>query len=121
MDINSDLDAFHQQVRAEQFSHIMLADDHRDEKHHGTNQDAWQIAHDYYEYLRGETAPAPRVVVLGYEIGSVISHQRDTVIEEIAQPMEQQGMPPAEMEPRCREILASHGLQDCPQTHPAQL
>ena len=88
MDINSDLDAFHQQVRTEQFSHIMLADDHR-----GTNQDAWQIAHDYYEYLRGETAPAPRVVVLGYEIGSVISHQRDTVIEEIAQPMEQHGMP----------------------------
>lgn len=126
MDINSDLDAFHQQVRAEQFSHIMLADDHRDEKHrganhHGANQDAWQIAHDYYEYLRGETAPAPRVVVLGYEIGSVISHQRDTVIEEIAQPMEQQGMPRAEMEPRCREILASLGLQDFVHTHPAQL
>ncbi|WP_455005572.1 ATP-binding cassette domain-containing protein [Corynebacterium propinquum] len=121
MDINSDLDAFHQQIRAEQFSHIMLADDHRDEKHHGTNQDAWQIAHDYYEYLRGETAPAPRVVVLGYEIGSVISHQRDTVIEEIAQPMEQHGMPPAEMEPRCREILASLGLQDFAHTHPAQL
>ena len=121
MDINSDLDAFHQQVRAEQFSHIMLADDHRDEKHRGTNQDAWQIAHDYYEYLRGETAPAPRVVVLGYEIGSVISHQRDTVIEEIAQPMEQHGMPRAEMEPRCREILANLGLQGFAHTHPAQL
>ena len=116
MDINSDLDAFHQQVRTEQFSHIMLADDHR-----GTNQDAWQIAHDYYEYLRGETAPAPRVVVLGYEIGSVISHQRDTVIEEIAQPMEQHGMPRAEMEPRCREILANLGLQGFAHTHPAQL
>ncbi|WP_454972779.1 ATP-binding cassette domain-containing protein [Corynebacterium propinquum] len=126
MDINSDLDAFHQQVRAEQFSHIMLADDHhgtnhRDENHRGTNQDAWQIAHDYYEYLRGETAPAPRVVVLGYEIGAAVSHQRDTVIEEIAQPMEQHGMPPAEMELRCREILASLGLQDFAHTHPAQL
>ena len=115
-----DINALHRQVRAEQFSHIMLADEYSAD-HPGTNQDAWQIAHDYYEYLRGECVPAPRVVVLGYEIGSAVSHQRDTVIEEIAQPMEQQGMPPAEMEPRCREILASLGLHDLAHTHPAQL
>ncbi|MDK8709284.1 ATP-binding cassette domain-containing protein [Corynebacterium pseudodiphtheriticum] len=126
-----DINALHRQVCTEKFSHIMLADDHsaddRDAEKHGTktndtaNNDAWQIAHAYYEFLRGEPAPAPRVVVLGYEIGSVVSHQRDTVIEEIAQPMEQQGIAAADMEPRCREILHQLGLEEFAHTHPAQL
>ena len=126
-----DINALHRQVCTEKFSHIMLADDHsaddRDAEKHGTktndtaNNDAWQIAHAYYEFLRGEPAPAPRVVVLGYEIGSMISHQRDTVIEEIAQPMEQQGIAAADMEPHCREILHQLGLEEFAHTHPAQL
>lgn len=126
-----DINALHRQVCTEKFSHIMLADeysaDDRDAEKHGAktndtaNQDAWQIAHAYYEFLRGEPAPAPRVVVLGYEIGSMISHQRDTVIEEIAQPMEQQGIAAADMEPRCREILRQLRLEEFAHTHPAQL
>lgn len=126
-----DINALHRQVCTEKFSHIMLADDHsaddRGAEKHGAktndtaNQDAWQIAHAYYEFLRGEPAPAPRVVVLGYEIGSMISHQRDTVIEEIAQPMEQQGIAAADMEPRCREILRQLRLEEFAHTHPAQL
>lgn len=126
-----DINALHQQVCTEKFSHIMLADDHSaddhgSEKHGGetpdtANNDAWQIAHAYYEFLRGEPAPAPRVVMLGYEIGSVVSHQRDTVIEEIAQPMEQQGIAAADMEPRCREILRQLGLEEFAHAHPAQL
>lgn len=126
-----DINALHRQVCTEKFSHIMLADDysaddHGSEKHGGettdtANNDAWQIAHAYYEFLRGEPAPAPRVVMLGYEIGSVISHQRDTVIEEIAQPMEQQGIAAADMEPRCREILRQLGLEKFAHAHPAQL
>lgn len=126
-----DINALHRQVCTEKFSHIMLADDHsaddRGAEKHGTktndttNNDAWQIAHAYYEFLRGDPAPAPRVVVLGYEIGSMISHQRDTVIEEIAQPMEQQGIAAADMEPHCREILHQLGLEEFAHTHPAQL
>lgn len=126
-----DINALHQQVCTEKFSHIMLADDysadgHGSEKHGGettdpANNDAWQIAHAYYEFLRAESAPAPRVVMLGYEIGSVVSHQRDTVIEEIAQPMEQQGIAAADMEPRCREILRQLGLEEFAHAHPAQL
>lgn len=126
-----DIKTLHRQVCTEKFSHIMLADDHsaddRGAEKHGTktndtaNNDAWQIAHAYYEFLRGEPAPAPRVVVLGYEIGSVVSHQRDTVIEEIAQPMEQQGIAAADMEPRCRDILHQLGLEEFAHTHPAQL
>lgn len=126
-----DINALHRQVCTEKFSHIMLADDysaddHGSEKHGGettdtANNDAWQIAHTYYEFLRGEPAPAPRVVMLGYEIGSMISHQRDTVIEEIAQPMEQQGIAAADMEPRCREILRQLGLEKFAHAHPAQL
>ncbi|MDK4289785.1 ATP-binding cassette domain-containing protein [Corynebacterium pseudodiphtheriticum] len=126
-----DINALHQQVCTEKFSHIMLADDysadgHGSEKHGAktndtASNDAWQIAHAYYEFLRGEPAPAPRVVVLGYEIGSVVSHQRDTVIEEIAQPMEQQGIAAADMEPHCREILHQLGLEEFAHTHPAQL
>lgn len=111
-----DINALHRQVCTEKFSHIMLADDHDT-----ANNDAWQIAHTYYEFLRGEPAPAPRVVMLGYEIGSMISHQRDTVIEEIAQPMEQQGIAAADMEPRCREILRQLGLEKFAHAHPAQL
>ena len=126
-----DINALHQQVCTEKFSHIMLADDysaddHGAEKHGATtndaaNNDAWQIAHAYYEFLRGQSAPAPRVVMLGYEIGSVVSHQRDTVIEEIAQPMEQQGIAATDMEPRCREILRQLGLEEFAHAHPAQL
>lgn len=126
-----DINALHRQVCTEKFSHIMLADDHsaddRGAEKHGAktndtaSNDAWQIAHAYYEFLRGEPAPAPRVVVLGYEIGSVVSHQRGTVIEEIAQPMEQQGIAAADMEPRCREILHQLGLEEFAHTHPAQL
>ncbi|MCG7231258.1 ATP-binding cassette domain-containing protein [Corynebacterium propinquum] len=126
-----DINALHRQVCTEKFSHIMLADDysadnHGSEKHGGettdtANNDAWQIAHTYYEFLRGEPAPAPRVVMLGYEIGSVVSHQRDTVIEEIAQPMEQQGIAAADMEPRCQEILRQLGLEKFAHAHPAQL
>ncbi|OBA53382.1 ATP-binding cassette domain-containing protein [Corynebacterium sp. EPI-003-04-2554_SCH2473622] len=126
-----DINALHRQVCTEKFSHVMLADDHsaddRGAEKHGAktndtaSNDAWQIAHAYYEFLRGEPAPAPRVVVLGYEIGSVVSHQRDTVIEEIAQPMEQQGIAAADMEPRCREILHQLGLEEFAHTHPAQL
>ena len=126
-----DINALHRQVCTEKFSHIMLADDysvddHGSEKHGGetpdtANNDAWQIAHAYYEFLRAESAPAPRVVMLGYEIGSVVSHQRDTVIEEIAQPMEQQGISAANMEPRCREILRQLGLEEFAHAHPAQL
>lgn len=126
-----DINALHRQVCTEKFSHIMLADDHsaddRGAEKHGAktndtaNNDAWQIAHAYYEFLRGEPAPAPRVVVLGYEIGSMISHQRDTVIEEIAQPMEQQDIAAADMEPRCREILRQLRLEEFAHTHPAQL
>ncbi|MDK4318161.1 ATP-binding cassette domain-containing protein [Corynebacterium pseudodiphtheriticum] len=131
-----DINALHRQVCTEKFSHIMLADDRgaddrdaddRDAEKHGAktndtaSNDAWQIAHAYYEFLRGEPAPAPRVVVLGYEIGSVVSHQRDTVIEEIAQPMEQQGIAAADMEPHCREILHQLGLEEFAHTHPAQL
>ena len=126
-----DINALHRQVCTEKFSHIMLADDHsaddRGAEKHGAktndtaSNDAWQIAHAYYEFLRGEPAPAPRVVVLGYEIGSVVSHQRDTVIEEIAQPMEQQGIAAADMEPHCREILHQLGLEEFAHTHPAQL
>ena len=126
-----DINALHRQVCTEKFSHIMLADDHsaddRGAEKHGTKtndtttNDAWQIAHAYYEFLRGDPAPAPRVVVLGYEIGSMISHQRDTVIEEIAQPMEQQGIAAADMEPHCREILHQLGLEEFAHTHPAQL
>ncbi|MDK8806038.1 ATP-binding cassette domain-containing protein [Corynebacterium pseudodiphtheriticum] len=126
-----DINALHRQVCTEKFSHIMLVDDYsaddRDAEKHGAktndtaSNDAWQIAHAYYEFLRGEPAPAPRVVVLGYEIGSVVSHQRDTVIEEIAQPMEQQGIAAADMEPRCREILHQLGLEEFAHTHPAQL
>lgn len=126
-----DINALHQQVCTEKFSHIMLADDYSADDHgsekHGArtndtaNNDAWQIAHTYYEFLRGEPAPAPRVVMLGYEIGSVVSHQRDTVIEEIAQPMEQQGIAAADMEPRCREILRQLGLEKFAHAHPAQL
>ncbi|MDK4328012.1 ATP-binding cassette domain-containing protein [Corynebacterium pseudodiphtheriticum] len=126
-----DINALHRQVCTEKFSHIMLADDHsaddRGAEKHGAktndtaNNDAWQIAHAYYEFLRGDPAPAPRVVVLGYEIGSMISHQRDTVIEEIAQPMEQQGIAAADMEPHCREILHQLGLEEFAHTHPAQL
>lgn len=126
-----DIKALHRQVCTEKFSHIMLVDDYsaddRGAEKHGTktndtaNNDAWQIAHAYYEFLRGEPAPAPRVVVLGYEIGSVVSHQRDTVIEEIAQPMEQQGIAAADMEPRCRDILHQLGLEEFAHTHPAQL
>lgn len=111
-----DINALHRQVCTEKFSHIMLADDHDT-----ANNDAWQIAHTYYEFLRGEPAPAPRVVMLGYEIGSVVSHQRDTVIEEIAQPMEQQGIAAADMEPRCQEILRQLGLKEFAHAHPAQL
>lgn len=111
-----DINALHRQVCTEKFSHVMLADDYDT-----ASNDAWQIAHAYYEFLRGEPAPAPRVVVLGYEIGSVVSHQRDTVIEEIAQPMEQQGIAAADMEPRCREILHQLGLEEFAHTHPAQL
>lgn len=111
-----DINALHQQVCTEKFSHIMLADDHDT-----ANNDAWQIAHAYYEFLRAESAPAPRVVMLGYEIGSVVSHQRDTVIEEIAQPMEQQGIAAADMEPRCQEILRQLGLEEFAHAHPAQL
>ncbi|MDC7114596.1 ATP-binding cassette domain-containing protein [Corynebacterium pseudodiphtheriticum] len=126
-----DINALHRQVCTEKFSHVMLADDHsaddRGAEKHGAktndtaSNDAWQIAHAYYEFLRGEPAPAPRVVVLGYEIGSVVSHQRDTVIEEIAQPMEQQGIAAADMEPHCREILHQLGLEEFAHTHPAQL
>lgn len=126
-----DINALHRQVCTEKFSHVMLADDHsaddRGAEKHGAktndtaNNDAWQIAHAYYEFLRGDPAPAPRVVVLGYEIGSMISHQRDTVIEEIAQPMEQQGIAAADMEPHCREILHQLGLEEFAHTHPAQL
>lgn len=126
-----DINALHQQVCTEKFSHIMLADDYSADGHgsekHGSkttdpaNNDAWQIAHAYYEFLRGEPAPAPRVVMLGYEIGSVVSHQRDTVIEEIAQPMEQQGIAAADMEPRCLEILRQLGLEEFAHAHPAQL
>jgi|GEM_PF-125948 len=126
-----DINALHRQVCTEKFSHVMLADDHsaddRGAEKHGAktndtaSNDAWQIAHAYYEFLRGEPAPAPRVVVLGYEIGSVVSHQRDTVIEEIAQPMEQQGIAAAGMEPHCREILHQLGLEEFAHTHPAQL
>ena len=126
-----DINALHRQVCTEKFSHVMLADDHsaddRGAEKHGAktndtaSNDAWQIAHAYYEFLRGEPAPAPRVVVLGYEIGSVVSHQRDTVIEEIAQPMEQQGIAAADMEPRCREILRQLGLEEFAHAHPAQL
>ncbi|MDK4307856.1 ATP-binding cassette domain-containing protein [Corynebacterium pseudodiphtheriticum] len=126
-----DIKALHRQVCTEKFSHIMLVDDYsaddRDAEKHGAktndtaSNDAWQIAHAYYEFLRGEPAPAPRVVVLGYEIGSVVSHQRDTVIEEIAQPMEQQGIAAADMEPHCREILHQLGLEEFAHTHPAQL
>lgn len=126
-----DINALHRQVCTEKFSHVMLADDHsaddRGAEKHGAktndtaNNDAWQIAHAYYEFLRGDPAPAPRVVVLGYEIGSVVSHQRDTVIEEIAQPMEQQGIAAADMEPHCREILHQLGLKEFAHTHPAQL
>ncbi|RUP91519.1 ATP-binding cassette domain-containing protein [Corynebacterium pseudodiphtheriticum] len=126
-----DINALHQQVCTEKFSHIMLADDYSADDHgsekHGArtndtaNNDAWQIAHTYYEFLRAESAPAPRVVMLGYEIGSVVSHQRDTVIEEIAQPMEQQGIAAADMEPHCREILHQLGLEEFAHTHPAQL
>lgn len=123
-----DINALHRQVCTEKFSHVMLADDHsaddRGAEKHGAktndtaNNDAWQIAHAYYEFLRGDPAPAPRVVVLGYEIGSMISHQRDTVIEEIAQPMEQQGIAAADMEPHCREILHQLGLEEFAHTHP---
>ena len=126
-----DINALHRQVCTEKFSHIMLADDysaddHGSEKHGGKTpdtaiNDAWRIAHAYYEFLRAESAPAPRVVMLGYEIGSVVSHQRDTVIEEIAQPMEQQGIAAADMEPRCREILRQLGLEEFAHAHPAQL
>lgn len=111
-----DINALHQQVCTEKFSHIMLA-----KTNDTANNDAWQIAHTYYEFLRGEPAPAPRVVMLGYEIGSMISHQRDTVIEEIAQPMEQQGIAAEDMEPRCREILRQLGLEKFAHAHPAQL
>ncbi len=126
-----DINALQRQVCTEKFSHVMLADDHsaddRGAEKHGAktndtaSNDAWQIAHAYYEFLRGEPAPAPRVVVLGYEIGSVVSHQRDTVIEEIAQPMEQQGIAAADMKPHCREILHQLGLEEFAHTHPAQL
>lgn len=111
-----DINALHRQVCTEKFSHIMLA-----KTNDTANNDAWQIAHTYYEFLRGEPAPAPRVVMLGYEIGSMISHQRDTVIEEIAQPMEQQGIAAEDMEPRCREILRQLGLEKFAHAHPAQL
>lgn len=105
----------HQQVEAEKFCHYLLADDH----------DAWQIAQDYCDFLR-ETpgladADTPRVLLLGYEIGSAVSHLRDTVIEEIAQPLEQQGVPAEKMERLCLEILEQLGLRELAFAHPAQL
>ena len=110
-----ELATLHQQVEAEKFCHYLLADDH----------DAWQIAQDYCDFLR-ETpgladADTPRVLLLGYEIGSAISHLRDTVIEEIAQPLEQQGVPAEKMERQCLEILEQLGLRELAFAHPAQL
>ena len=110
-----ELASLHQQVEAEKFCHYLLADDH----------DAWQIAQDYCDFLR-ETpgladADTPRVLLLGYEIGSAVSHLRDTVIEEIAQPLEQQGVPADKMERLCLEILEQLGLRELAFAHPAQL
>ncbi|MEY8209475.1 ATP-binding cassette domain-containing protein [Corynebacterium sp. MNWGS58] len=110
-----ELATLHQQVEAEKFCHYLLADDH----------DAWQIAQDYCDFLR-ETpgladADTPRVLLLGYEIGSAVSHLRDTVIEEIAQPLEQQGVPAEKMERLCLEILEQLGLRELAFAHPAQL
>lgn len=110
-----ELTSLHQQVEAEKFCHYLLADDH----------DAWQIAQDYCDFLR-ETpgladADTPRVLLLGYEIGSAVSHLRDTVIEEIAQPLEQQGVPADKMERLCLEILEQLGLRELAFAHPAQL
>lgn len=110
-----ELATLHQQVEAEKFCHYLLADDH----------DAWQIAQDYCDFLR-ETpgladADTPRVLLLGYEIGSAVSHLRDTVIEEIAQPLEQQGVPAEKMERQCLEILEQLGLRELAFAHPAQL
>lgn len=110
-----ELTSLHQQVEAEKFCHYLLADDH----------DAWQIAQDYCDFLR-ETpgladADTPRVLLLGYEIGSAVSHLRDTVIEEIAQPLEQQGVPAEKMARLCLEILEQLGLRELAFAHPAQL
>lgn len=110
-----ELASLHQQVEAEKFCHYLLADDH----------DAWQIAQDYCDFLRETPGLAdvdtPRVLLLGYEIGSAVSHLRDTVIEEIAQPLEQQGVPAEKMERLCLEILEQLGLRELAFAHPAQL
>ena len=110
-----ELATLHQQVEAEKFCHYLLADDH----------DAWQIAQDYCDFLRERPgladADTPRVLLLGYEIGSAVSHLRDTVIEEIAQPLEQQGVPAEKMERLCLEILEQLGLHELAFAHPAQL
>lgn len=110
-----ELATLHQQVEAEKFCHYLLADDH----------DAWQIAQDYCDFLREPPgladADTPRVLLLGYEIGSAVSHLRDTVIEEIAQPLEQQGVPAEKMERQCLEILEQLGLRELAFAHPAQL
>ena len=110
-----ELATLHQQVEAEKFCHYLLADDH----------DAWQIAQDYCDFLRERPgladADTPRVLLLGYEIGSAVSHLRDTVIEEIAQPLEQQGVPAEKMERLCLEILEQLGLRELAFAHPAQL
>lgn len=104
-----DINALHQQVCTEKFSHLLLADE----------DNAWRLAQNYRDLLADDSAS--RVLLLGYEIGSVVSHQRDTVIEEIAQPMEQQGIAAADMEPRCLEILRQLGLEEFTHAHPAQL
>ena len=110
-----ELTSLHQQVEAEKFCHYLLADDH----------DAWQIAQDYCDFLR-ETpgladADTPRVLLLGYEIGSAVSHLRDTVIKEISQPLEHQGEPADKMERLCLEILEQLGLRELAFARPAQL
>ena len=109
MELNTDLQAMHQRVLSEKFCHLLLADE----------DNAWRLAQNYRDFLTDDSAS--RVLLLGYEIGSVVSHQRDTVIEEIAQPMEQQGIAAADMEPRCREILRQLGLEEFAHAHPAQL